>query len=653
MKKNIYKIQNSLILLLILGLLSCNEVLDQAPDGKITLKEVFEDHFKTGAYLNTCYRKIPQGGLHYWYTTRGPVVVSDEAWDNDDIEYPQGVAGMMYNGEATSALYPMTELIGFTGYGDGKYFERLYEGIKDCCVFIANINEATVNTEAERRRWRAEAHMLRAYYYSELLKWYGTGLPIVREPYEDPINADYTTLEKPTYKEVIDFILEDIAVGMNTEELPWRITSSSETARMTKAVGEALKSRMTLYAASPLYNEGENFWELAYKINKEAYDNLSKNGYELYNKINFPGIYQNDIDNPNNQSHLPNKHAALMNEYFTRDPAYSTNPVDKETIYFHWNSAGASFDIEGIGAQSGKAGTVPTQEMVDAYETIDGETILDLKKPYLDEKHLQPNFNPKNTLYKENDPYVNRDPRFYASIYYNGSKRSCKWSTSESEECKDNWNYSPNGNGPVFRTRIISTWVGEPLTGIHPTSRAATRTGYYIRKFLTPNHGDGYESNEPKPKLFRLGEVMLNLAEAAVETNHLEEATLLINQIRERAGMPKLKSEITSNQEEMRLRVRHERRIELALEGHRFFDIRRWQKPDGNLLATDRWATAMEITRHEKADGSFSHYTYKRRNVRAQERSCYDNKYLKAPIPQAEANKFYTLTGMSWQNPGW
>src|SRR5690606_39308922 len=180
-----------------------------------------------------------------------------------------------------------------------------------------------------------------------------------------------------------------------------------------------------------------------------------------------------------------NEKAALYNEYFTQSMAYSANPVDRETIYQSRDGQGNIWNIEGIGAQDGyKSGTCPSQEMVDAYETINVMTVLDLANPYLDERHLQPNYNTANTMYDPQDPYANRDPRFYASIYYNGSKRKAFWNFAETEESPENYP-APMGN----RTRIIATYIGEPQTGLHETTRKATRTGYFERKFLHPNSG--------------------------------------------------------------------------------------------------------------------------------------------------------------------
>jgi hypothetical protein len=147
-------------------------------------------------------------------------------------------------------------------------------------------------------------------------------------------------------------------------------------------------------------------------------------------------------------------------------------------------------------------------------------------------------------------------------------------------------------------------------------------------------------------KLFRLGEVILNFAEAAVMAGQLAEATTAVNEIRTRAGMPNIPSSLSKD--DLLLRVKNERRVELALEENRFFDIRRWTSPTGDLSKTDRWITAMEITR--QAGGTF---TYVRRNVRANERKNYTNKWLRLPIPLNEANALRGSTGLDWQNPGW
>ena len=619
----------------VLALGSCQNALDMAPDGKLSMDEIFADNDKTGAFLNSCYANMPAKGSRYYFWQRGPVVWSDEAWDTDAEAESGLMSGRFYNGDASAGNHPLTNVNSEGGNGD--YWARYWSAIRNCSYFISRIDKAAVKNPADAKRWKAEAHLLRAYYYSELLKWFGPVLVIEREPYT--FSDDFSTAKRASYYEVAKFIMEDCDVALATAELPWRITTDGEAGRVNKAMAEAIKSKMILFAASPLNNGGKDIWQEAYQINKASLANLKTNGYALYDKVNLPQTYLSDVAflGPNK-----NEKTALYNEYFTQSMKYTSNPVDRETIYQSRDGQGNLWDVDGIGAQDGyKSGTCPSQELVDSYETSDGKPVLDLTTPYLDDQHLKPNFNKANTLFNPNDPYVNRDPRFYASIYYNGSKRKALWTFAEAPEAKENYP-APIGN----RTRIIATYVGEPQTGIHATTRRATRTGYFERKFLHPNSGNDNAIAGANWKLFRLGEVILNFAEAAAEAGQLVEAAAAVNEIRTRAGMPDLPVGLAKD--ELIRRVRNERRVELAMEENRFFDVRRWSAPTADLSKTDRWITGAEITRN--ADGT---YTYGRRVVRATERKSYANKFLWLPIPLAESNRLVAITGANWQNPGW
>jgi len=611
---------------------SCSGVLDIAPDGRISEEDVFSDNDKVSAYLNTCYSHIADRGVTYFFWSRGPVEWSDEAWDTDAEAESWIKSGSWYNGNISAANNPIESWP--NDNNNGNYWYMSWNGIMLCNKFLAKIDDATVTSPSDRSRWKAEAHLLRAYYYSELLRWYGMGLPIEKEAFD--YTGDLSVIERSSYYDVVKFIIEDCDFALNNADLPWRITTGGEYGRFTKALAEGIKSRMILFAASPLYNDGKNYWEEAYTVNKTVLEELKEHGYTLYSSVNFPATYKSD------NACLPNDYSALYNEYFTNSMAYSADPVDKETLYQTKGGQGTIFDVDGIGAQNGyKSGTCPSQELVDAFETIDGKPILDLEEPYLDEEHLQPNYNSNNTLYDPQNPYENRDPRFYADIYYNGSKRKCWWGFDEVAGCIENF---PASKGD--RLRIVATWNGEPKTGISKTTRFMTRTGYYQRKFQHPNSGANHAVAGANFKFLRLGEVYLNLAEAAAEANHLPEAEAAVNKIRERVGMPDLP--VGLSQPEMILRVRHERRVELAMEENRFYDVRRWSLPDGDLSKTDKWITAMDITRND--DGT---YTYNRRTVRSTPRACYTNKYLKLPISLDEANRTQSIFGTTWQNPGW
>ena len=624
------------------GLVSCSDVLDEAPSGKISLEEVFQDNDKTMYYLNTCYSSLPNKGLHYFFWSRGPVEWCDDAWDGDDLDVNWAASALLYSGNASASSHPVWAVAGENL--SMNYWTNYFARIRNCGVFLQHIPTAEVNSETDRSRWAAEAHLLRAYYYSELLLWFGCSLPVIKEPYT--LDDDFSQVKRGSYYEVVRFILEDCDAALSCPDLPWRIDTPNEAMRVTKALAWAIKSRMSLFAASPLYNDGNNYWEEAFQVNQQALKNLEDNKYELYNKVNAPAIYASE------RAYLPNDYASLYNEYFCTSGDYSASPVDRETIFQLVNNNGDVSNVDGIGAICGyKTGTCPSQELVDAYETIDGQPILDLSKPYLDEQHLKPNYNKDNTLYDPQHPYENRDPRFYASIYYNGAKRYCGWSKAETPTCFENY---PADAGT--RTRIIATWARyqdasgdiveepEPLTGRKLTDRIPTRSGYFERKFLHPNSGMENRLGGARHKDYRLGEIILNYAEAAMEAGHEDVARTQVNRIRARVGMPPIPASVTG--EALRLRIRNERRVELAMEGNRYFDVRRWQRPDGDLSATDHWVTSAYITRNN--DGS---YTYDRAVIH--ERQCYDNKWLKVAIPLSEVNNMIALTGENWQNPGW
>lgn len=623
---------------------SCSDVLNQAPDGKISLEEVFGDNDKTMYYLNTCYSGINAKGCLYFFWSRGPVNWCDDSWDADDLDVSWAASRRYYDGNASASDFPANYNAGDSG-NESVSWARSFQRIRNCAVFLQNIPNAKVNSESDRSRWTAEAHILRAYYYSELLMWFGCSLPIIREPYT--YDADFSKVERSSFHDVVEFIVEDCDAALACEELPWRITTDSEAMRMTKAVAWAIKSRMTLFAASPLYNDGNNYWEEAYSVNKAAVQALESNGYALYDKLNQAAVWGDE------KAYLPTAASQYFNEYFCNSGAYAADPADKETIYQLRDGANLDLaNVDGIGAILGyKTGTCPSQELVDAFETIDGQPVLDLAKPYLDEQHLKPNYNSSNTTYDKNNPYANRDPRFYATVYYNGSKRYCNWSTEAEKKSFENL-----GQGKGENVRIITTWDAyedakgniinspEPLMGRSMTGRTPTRTGYFQRKFLHPNSGVEMRLNGARHKDYRLAEIYLNFAEAAMEAGHTDEAITYVNKVRARAGMPGLPAGLSG--ENLRQRIHNERRVEFALEGNRYFDVRRWHKPDEDLSATDRWITGAHITHMQDC-------TYKYERTILKERQCYTNKWLKMPIPLTEVNNMRAITGEDWQNPGW
>lgn len=649
--KKTNKIFAALLVTLPLAFTSCSDVLDQAPDGKMDLSEVWVDNDKVGAYLNTCYKNFQMHNDQYFFWTRMPVSCCDEAWDGDDLDVNWAAPALYYAGKASASSHPFWNV---GGQSNNNHWNAFFESIHDCNYFLEHIDEATVNSESDRNRWRAEAHLLRAYYYTELARDFGCGMPLMERSYT--YTDDFSGVKKASFKETVDFIIKDCDEALKCADLPWRITTGSEAGRLPKALAYALKSRMSVYAASPLYNDGQNYWEWAYQQNKEAYEGLKKQGYQLYNKcydeatfcdknfadLTMPQFYTNEAD-----YETAVKVCGMLSEYFWNPMEYSDNPKDKETI-FQSRGGGGNCGVEGVGCYNNyKMGVCPSQEVVDCFETLDvdgkkGGTPLNLAKRYNDEKHENPNLNTANETYSEQNPYMNRDPRFYMSVYFNGSRRYCYWPFEETPDCYENYPGARN----IRRHRWVMTYDGEPRTGRQSSGRMNTRTGYYIRKFSHPHDGLDWGAGRANFKEYRFAEVILNYAEAAANAGHEAEARQLLNEVRARVQMPEVPATLSGA--ELVNRIINERRVELAFEEARYFDVRRLHKPTEDLSDTDKWVTAIHITRN--TDGSF---VYKRGQVNGTPRLCYENKWLKTAIPLDEVNRMIAISGEDWQNPGW
>lgn len=632
---------------------SCSGVLDIEPDGRIDIDDVWKDNDMTGAYLNGCYNYYADnGGLNAYYFQTNPFIsVSDDVWDCDaEVETSLSHA-QMYNGACSSNSHPW-----ITGT---RAWSSAYEGVRKCNMFLTHIDEANVKSETNRARWKAEARLLRAAIYSNLLTSYGALTIILTKPnmYDD----DFSFVQKYNgaanrsegYRKIIDFMFGDIDTALMEETIPWRNTSSSEANRVTKALGLAIKSRFALYAASPL-NQAMT-WEEAYQINHAALQQLRDNGYELYKQCSNTAEY--DIFGSKGRIKWSEgaAAAAAISEYFCTNPEFSTSPKDRETIFSTRSNAGGNvFNVNGVGFQDGyRCGMVPTQELVDQYENVVYNSteatasyfVLDLERPYLDATHLTPNYNSQNPVYDEMNPYVDRDPRFYATVIYNECVRNARWMNEETDgRTGQKW------AGNNYRNKTIWTNKEDDYTGIHVSQRTRTRTGYYMNKHLGPSSGQGAPEVITRYKMYRLAEVILNTAECAIESGRVQEGMQLINEVRARAAMPPLPENPTT--EEARLYLRHERRIEFVAEEIRFNDLRRWTDPDGDMTEY-AWSTAMEISWLGDDAGGTPIYTYTRRTVRQSPRQCYTNKWLWVPLNLNEQNKLGTLTGEEWQNPGW
>ncbi len=577
----------SLLLVSELFVTSCNDDLDLKSDGSITMAEVFTDRNRTRGYLNGCYGFLPSPYLEAGSFT-------DDAEDSDDIT-PGSRYDYWYNGGVNATNFASYIL-------DGSPWGNYYQGIRRCNVFIANIDEATAYaTDAEKIGWKAQAYVLRAFYYLELFKRYGQ-VPLVLE--SRSADYDYTQDKKASIGEIVTQILSDCDTALATaesEDFPWRMMSNQWN-MMTRAVAYAIKSQAITFAVSPLFDDGTFTIEQAVQITGDALSQCLNHGYTLFTTTD-------------------NYHNAYA-YYFLYNPN-DLGATDKETIYggtqvSAWSDAGLP-TTEGMT----KAGPCPTQDLVDAYEMANGLAPI---LGYDDIDHLKPIINP-NSGYDENNPYEGRDPRFYATIYFNGALRKLDGSSDQK----------------------IETFEGG-TEGISTTSKMYTRTGYYMHKYAHFN-SNRYSNSDGYMRIFRLPELYYNFAETAYQAYGPDKQIDLgngisfsacgaINVVRARVGMPGFESGMSVD--EFQKKYRNERRIEYAMEILRYFDVRRWKI----LNETERFVTGMRIV--QKEDGSLSYQRF-----RFNDRASYEDRYLFYPLDVTEVDKMERLTGDDWQNLGW
>lgn len=539
---------------------SCNGFLDREEDSFIDKTATFDSYNRTKEYLTYAYSLLPEGLNRF---SREALLAS--ATDDAEFAIESAEIQQLNNGSWNALNNP------------DDVWNRYFSGISKCCTLLENTNHVNLdisrldpdkqveyaNSLKDIRMWRAEARFLRAYFHFELLKRYGP-IPIVTSTLS--INGNYENTPRPTMKEVVDFIAKECDIAADTLELtPWRNVNDAF-GRATKGAALALKSRLLLYAASPLYvdfgdtNEANKptdvaLWKSAADAAKAVID---LNQYELASS--YADLFKNDFQN-------------------------------KEYIFVRRYAANSDFEKSNFPVSfGGKGGTNPSQNLVDDYEMLDG-TPFDWNDPA-----------------KAAQPFENRDARLGATILMNMAPFKGK----KVATCPEGADASPSPN--------------------------ATKTGYYLRKFLNEdvNIQTGGSSSGHVVPLFRLAEIYLNYAEALNECDPTNpDIALYLNKVRNRASLPNVSA---LSQEQMRAVIQHERRVELAFEEHRSWDVRRWK-----IASSTLGAPLMGVQIERKPLGG---YTYMPVKV---EQRVFQPKMYWYPIPQSEVLKL-----KQWkQNNGW
>lgn len=658
--KNIVRVA-ALSLLMPLVSTSCHDLLDVSPEGQVTLDDIFTSDYNTGAYLSSCYEYLPPYGWAYNWRTCLPVAYSDEAH-----EYSTNASYITTNVYGTiTADFWNNDLISdncSANWGNRNWYTYrpvtswsvYYQDIKRCNTFLANIDTAVVPDEIDREGWKAEIRTLRAFMYHHLVKDFGD-VPLITEPLEpDDVGAD---LVRTPAAEVLDFVIEECkaALAVESDDFGWFITTSENDQRMYKATAAILLSRAALYKASPLFCGGEDYWDEAAELTEEALQACLDGGMQLWTSVNSSTTYSIDkLIGSHNPTEEYDALAPAYYEYLTSTRSYGTSPTDKESIRCSSLNMGTNQNTTQMGIPqhgANKAGLCPTQETVDAFPMRDGSYILDLEQPYKDEAHLEPNYAPgvlvsQGGLYDPENPYANRDPRFYANILFNGA-------------------YAINSS----QTEITVQTYNGGADGILPGELKYTCTGYYSRRHMRP---DLYPGSwvVVKCRTMRLAELYLNAAEAMAKSGDWTGGLEYANVIRDRATMPHI---VADDQADAVLKIAHERRIEFCFDEMRYMDLRRSATSESNQNLYDVHLTGMWIERtsdggtaddfsddtfsytriplgqaYDKATGTFTGSEWVR--------DMYKPKYRLFPIELDEATRLSQATGLGydyWQNPGW
>ena len=552
---------------------SCNPILDREMMLTMTEKQALESYDVAQKRVNGLYTYLPNGF--------SPVGGAMMAAASDEAEYSVASSSVhMFNNGSWNPLN-----------NPDNVWTYYYQGIRQATLFLETADQ--INMErykldpqnqadyemrmANIERWKYEARFLRAYFYSELVKRYG-GVPLANELMD--MDTDYRNIPRNTLQECIDFIVDEC--GQVAPHLP-AVYQASDMGRVTRGAALALKSRVLLYAASELFNNP--VWAQGY----ERQDLISLSGVDRQtrweNAAKAAGEVLWGADVAEAGYKLSGNYQSLFRSF-----------SDNEIVLVRRNGYDNSFEKSNypIGADQATGGTAPSGNLVDAYETTGGRT-FSWKDPSMAAR-----------------PYENRDPRFAATIM-------------------------PNNR--TFQGRPVECWEGG---ADGPDKNNASRTGYYLLKYVDPElkllQG---QSAIHSWIIIRLGEIYLNYAEARNEAYgpdgkgiYGKSAREAVNEVRGRVGMPEV---LADSKEEMREKIRHERRVELAFEDHRFWDVRRWMTAPDDLNAPLK---GVKVTR-------LSYNSFEYQSVEVESRSFKRSMYF-YPIPQNELN----ITGWP-QNPLW
>ena len=570
MKRNILY-----ILVFSLTLSSCDEYLDIVPDQTQELDLLFDREESAYNALATCYSYLPKNDdLYSSYVTATDALTTPVAKETAGIRLMKGLQ---------SASNPLMSY--WSGY---ERHGSLWRGIRSCNILIENMDNVVDMTQEEKDSWKAEAQFLKAYYHFTLLKYYGP-IPITDVNLPISANDQEVRVKRNTIDECISYISETIDSAI--PNLPLRVLNNNDLGRIDQVIAKAIKSRVLLYAASPLFNgnsefysgfvndEGDHFfnqtydenkWQLAMDASLDALNTAISQGASLYEFNDTPPVFDEENYEEESVKKLYNIRYSIVDRWNDELLWGHSNPVG--TNWWQLQAGSLMKDPTSSSVEAAWQWVAPTLRSVEMYYTLNGLPIdEDLTFDYTNRyevTNIGSNQNANAQFAQRTvNLHLNREPRFYASIGFDrGYNRT--WGRL--------WNLKMRKG--ETHGRIANS--GDYLI-----------TGYALKKIVHPDsEGDGYDKIiQYSWPMIRLAELYLNYAEAANEVNGpTEEVYSMLNSIRDRAGINTVEqawSDATiaatvnkhTTKDGLREIIQHERLIEFAFEGHRYNDLRRWK----------------------------------------------------------------------------
>lgn len=557
---------------------SCKKYLDVVPDNVATIENAFKLRVNAEQFLFTCYSYLPKEAD---YGNNPAFLGSDEIW-----HYDEAIQGFQIAKGNQNVNNPILNT------WDGGIFV----GIRDCNTFLENISKVKDMTQFEKERWVAEVKFLKAYYHFYLVRMYGP-IPLVRKNLPISASVEEVQVERDPLDECVDYIVELLDEAAISESLPLTIEDqANELGRITKPVVLALKAKILVTAASPLFNGNTDYanftnkdgtklfnstydpkkWESAVNACKEAIDMCHSTNHKLYTydlDQNSAGVSPETYYKMSTRNSLTAK--------WNPEIIWSNQQTSTENIQ-RW--AVAKLDASSAGASTTGNGLAPTLKMAELFYTKNGLPINEDKTwNYAGRYSLRTATTAEKNNILENYQtaalHFEREPRFYGSLAFDGSIWYGQGKLSEA--------------APWF----VQAKLGQ-FAGGQPGQAKYSVTGYWPQKLV--NYLSTYSTTAgfipviyPWP-MIRLADLYLLYAEALNEhAGPNEEVYEYLNKVRIRAGLPTVQdswsTQYTTNtnkystQNGLREIIHRERSIELAFEGSRFWDLRRWKTATDEL----------------------------------------------------------------------